>query len=167
MEKAREGKAPQTRAERDFQSHEMRVDKSPPPPRSPPNQRRITTTTERMIENRKKAQEEIRGIVTAISVEGRAMGVQLAPLSVQKPEAVIFGSSAARESLSHILVLGNVTPSMAEMTGLDRASLMPVPSGAVGAGTLLTNGTKQTPVQVPIVRNMEQLQRVLIHATTN
>lgn len=115
----------------------------------------------------KKTQEEIRGIVTAISVEGRAMGVQLVPLSVQKPEAVIFGSSAARESLSHILVLGNVTASMAEMTGLDRTRVMPVPSGAVGAGMLLTNGTKQTPVQVPMVRNMERLQQVLLHATTN
>ena len=30
VEKARKGKAPQVRAERDFQSHEMRVDKSPP-----------------------------------------------------------------------------------------------------------------------------------------
>ena len=117
----------------------------------------------------KSEREEIREITTSICLQGRAMGVELL-LSTQKPDSSMFasGSSAARESLNHALVLGPMSASMANMVGdVDPAQLMPIPAGAVGAGHLLTAGANLKPVQVPLVRDMQKLERALIHAVTN
>lgn len=97
------------------------------------------------------------------------MGVELL-LSTQKPDASMFasGSSAARESLNHALVLGPMSASMASMVGdVDPAQLMPIPAGAVGAGHLLTAGSNLQAVQVPMVRDWRKLERAIIHAVTN
>ena len=116
----------------------------------------------------KKEQEEVKAMVTSILLQGRAMGVQLL-LSTQRPDASMFASGgAARESINHTLVLGPMSASMANMVGdVDPAQLMPIPSGAVGAGHLLTAGANARPVQVPLVRDMRKLERALIHAVTN
>lgn len=117
----------------------------------------------------KSEREEIREMVTSICLQGRAMGVELL-LSTQKPDASMFasGSSAARESLNHALVLGPMSASMASMVGdIDTAQLMPIPSGAVGAGHLVTAGSNIQAVQVPMVGDWRKLERAIIHAVTN
>lgn len=116
----------------------------------------------------KKEQEEVRGMVTSILLQGRAMGVQLL-LSVQRPDASMFASGgAARESLNHTLVLGPMSASMASMVGdVDTAQLMPIPAGTVGAGHLLTAGNNLRAVQVPMVRDWNKLEQAVIHAVTN
>ena len=117
----------------------------------------------------KSQRDEIRDITTSICLQGRAMGVELL-LSTQKPDSSMFssGSSAARESLNHALVLGPMSASMASMVGdVDTAQLMPILTGAVGAGHLLTAGSNLQAVQVPMVRDWRKLERAIIHAVTN
>lgn len=114
----------------------------------------------------KKEQEEVKGMVTAILLQGRAFGMEMT-LSVQRPDAHMFDSGgAARESIAHTIALGPISPTMAQMMGFNHDTLMPVPTGAVGAGHLMGPGGQQKPIQVPIIRNWDKLNQAVMDAAT-
>lgn len=112
----------------------------------------------------KKEAETAKAMLSTILMMGRSMGCQVLT-SVQRASAELF-AQGARDNYGISLALGNISKESAAMLGFDNNSFFPITY--IGGGHLLLNGTRQTPVQIPLIgsRGMAHIQKDILRAVT-
>lgn len=104
----------------------------------------------------KKAAEEAKKKLATLLMLGRSFNVHVL-ICQQRADAEYFAK--ARDNISVVLAMGNVSKESALMFGFPRDEMEP--ASGVGSGYMLTNGTDLTRIQVPLVRFPERLKAAI------